>query len=100
MLTNAGSASASDGFANAFKLLPQTTLMGEATAGMSGSNRPVTLGYSKLTLNLSSMISFRPNGQLFEGNGVEVDIEQVPTVNDYIYHEDSVLKSAHNILTK
>jgi C-terminal processing protease CtpA/Prc len=100
VLTNAGSASASDGFSNAFKLLPQATIMGEATAGMSGSNRPVTLGYSKLTLNLSSMISFRPNGQLFEGNGVEVDIEQLPTVNDYIYHEDSVLKSAHNILTK
>jgi len=100
VLINAGSASASDGFANAFSLLPQVTLMGEATAGMSGSNRPVTLGYSKLTLNLSSMASFRPNGKLFEGNGVEVDIEQLPTVNDYIYHEDSVLKSAHKMLTQ
>jgi len=100
VLTNAGSASASDGFANAFGLLPQVKLMGEATAGMSGSNRPVTLGYSKLTLNLSSMASFRPNGQLFEGNGVEVDIEQLPTIDDHINNEDSVLKSAHNMLTK
>ncbi len=100
VLTNAGSASASDGFSNAFKLLPQVTLMGEATAGMSGSNRPVTLGYSKLTLNLSSMISFRPNGQLFEGNGVEVDIEQLPTIGDYINNEDSVLKSAHHLLSE
>lgn len=98
VLTNAGSASASDGFANAFGLLPQVTLMGEATAGMSGSNRPVTLAYSKLTLNLSSMASFRPNGKLFEGNGVEVDIEQLPTVSDYIYQEDSVLNSAHKML--
>jgi len=46
------------------------------------------------------MISFRPNEQLFEGNGVEVDIGHLPTVNDYIYHEDSVLKSTHNMLTK
>ena len=98
VLTNASSASASDGFANAFKLLPQATLMGEATAGMSGANRPISLGYSNLTLNLSSMISFRPNGKLFEGNGVEVDIEQLPTASDYILEEDSVLKNAHNIL--
>jgi len=100
VLTNADSASASDGFANAFSLLSQVTLMGEATAGMSGSRRPVTLKHSKLTLNLSSMASFRPNGKLFEGNGVEVDIKQLPTVSDYIYHEDSVLKSAHNILAQ
>ncbi len=100
VLTNAASASASDGFANAFKLLPQVKLMGEATAGMSGAKRPVSLGYSKLTLNLSSMASFRPNGKLFEGNGVEVDIEQLPTINDYILKQDSVLKSAHRILTQ
>jgi len=100
VLTNAGSASASDGFANAFKLLPQVKLMGEATAGMSGSNRSVGLDNSNLTLNLSSMVSFRPNGKLFEGNGVEVDIEQLPIASDYISEEDSVLKSAHNILIK
>lgn len=99
VLTNAGSASASDGFANAFKLLPQAKLMGEATAGMSGANRSVSLGYSNLTLNLSSMASFRPNGKLFEGNGVEVDIVQLPTVDDYTSIEDSVLKSAHHLLT-
>jgi len=51
VLINAGSASPSNGFFNTFKLLQQSKLMGEATntAGISDSNRPITLGYSKLT---------------------------------------------------
>ena len=98
VLTNAGSASASDGFASAFKLLPQVTLMGEATAGMSGANRQVVLAHSRLRLNLSSMLSFRPNGKLFEGNGVPVDIKQLPIIADYITEQDSVLSTAQTLL--
>lgn len=98
VLTNAGSASASDGFANALGLLPQVTLIGEPTAGMSGANRSVMLKHSKLKLNLSSMASFQPNGELFEGNGVEVDITKLPTSSDYVKGSDSVLSFAQELL--
>ncbi|KGJ88323.1 S41 family peptidase [Colwellia psychrerythraea] len=98
VLTNAGSASASDGFASAFKQLPQVTLLGEASAGMSGANRPVVLANSRLRLNLSSMLSFRPNGKLFEGNGVPVNIKQLPNYKDYISEQDSVLTAAQTLL--
>ena len=40
---------------------------------------------------LSSMASFRPNGRLFDGNGIEVDVAVEPTLEDYTSDADSVL---------
>jgi hypothetical protein len=40
------------------------------------------------------MASFRANGKLFDGNGVEVDVMAMPTLEDFTNGTDSVLERA------
>ncbi len=91
VLCNAGSFSAADGFLNAFADLPQVTIVGEPSAGGSGATRQFQLARTRLVIALSSMASFRPNGKLFDGNGIEVDVTMKPEVEDYTTNADSVL---------
>jgi len=92
VLCNAGSFSASDGFLSAFADLPQVTLVGEPSAGGSGATRRFKLPNSHIIVALSSMASFRANGKLFDGNGVEVDIHAKPDLRDFTMGTDSVLQ--------
>ncbi len=91
VLSNAGSFSATDGFLNAFADLPQVTIVGEPSGGGSGATRQFTLPRTRLLIALSSMASFRPNGKLFDGNGIEVDVAVKPRIEDYTTDTDSVL---------
>lgn len=86
--------SAADGFLAAFSELPKATLMGAASRGGSGSSRTVKLPRSGIAFRLSTMASFRPNGDTFEGKGVAVDIEAHPEPGDFINARDSVLEQA------
>jgi len=99
VLCNANSFSASDGFLNAFAELPQVTLMGQASGGGSGATRTFQLSRSKIVVALSSMASYRPNGKTFDGNGIEVDIEALPVLADFLDDTDSVLQQAQKQLT-
>ena len=91
VLCNASSFSATDGFLSAFADLPKVRLVGEASGGGSGATRRFRLKKSELRIALSSMASFRANGKTFDGNGVEVDVHTMPTVDDYLTDQDSVL---------
>ena len=86
--------SASDGFLAAFSHLPKVTLMGVSSRGGSGSSRTVKLPRSGLAFKLSTMASFRPNGDTFEGKGVAVDVPAQPEPEDFITGRDSVLDQA------
>lgn len=92
VLCNAGAISASDGFLSALADLPQVTLVGESSGGGSGATRQFSLANTGVTVALSSMASFRANGKLFDGNGVEVDIAVKPTLEDFTQGTDSVLQ--------
>jgi hypothetical protein len=47
------------------------------------------------------MASFRPNGKLYDGNGVEVDIEVHPDPSFFIHGgQDDVLSTAIKYLSK
>ncbi|MEC4727438.1 hypothetical protein HWQ46_17985 [Shewanella sp. D64] len=94
LLTDAGSGSAADGFASFWQQLDNVTLIGEPSYGKSGSSRRYTLPNSKLKLRFSAALSFRDNGQLIEGRGIEVDIDKRPTINDITSGSDSVLDYA------
>jgi C-terminal processing protease CtpA/Prc len=94
VLCNANSFSATDGFLNAFTELPQVTLMGEPSGGGSGATRTFQLSKTKLFIALSSMASYRPNGKTFDGNGIEVDVEILPVLSDFVDQTDSVLDAA------
>jgi len=100
VLCNAGSFSATDGFLSAFSDLPQVTLVGESSGGGSGSARPFALPNTGVVVFLSSMASFRANGKLFDGNGVEVDVPVRPTLEDFTQGTDSVLQRGMALLVK
>lgn len=95
VLCNAKSFSATDNFLNAFAELPQVTSIGQPSGGGSGARRSFTLPNSGFRVSLSSMASFRPNGQTFDGHGVEVDIAAKPTLRDFLDpNADSILDLA------
>jgi hypothetical protein len=98
VLCNAGSFSAADGFLNAFAWLPQVTIVGEPSGGGSGATRPFQLPRSRVQIALASMASFRPNGKLFDGNGIEVHVAVKPRVEDFTQGTDSVLQRGVEVL--
>ena len=100
VLCNAGSFSATDGFLSAFADLPQVTLVGESSGGGSGATRHFTLSNTGVTVALSSMASFRANGKLFDGNGVEVNVPVKPTLEDFVQGTDSVLQRGIALLVE
>jgi C-terminal processing protease CtpA/Prc len=98
VLSNAGSFSAADGFVNAFGDLPQVTVIGQPSAGGSGATRAFRLPKTQVTVALASMASFRPNGKLFDGNGIEVDVLATPSLDDFAAGNDSVLARAVSVI--
>jgi len=59
--------SATDGFLNGFCEIPGTHLVGQPSSGASGRMRSFTLPESDIEVGISSEVSFRPNGQPFDG---------------------------------
>ena len=98
VLCNAGAFSATDGFLSGMADIPGVTLLGEPSGGGSGATRRFVLPASGIRIALSSMASFRPNGKLFDGNGVEVDIKMKPTVNDFLGKSDTVRTKAIELI--
>ena len=98
VLSNPASFSATDGFLSAFADLPQVTLMGQASGGGSGATKRLRLPNSGIEIALSSMASFRPNGKLYDTNGVEVAVTLIPEPSDFVSASDSVLEKALKFL--
>jgi len=86
--------SACDIFLGAFKGWKNVTLMGTPSGGGSGRYRTYRLHNSLIAVNLSSMASFRPNGKLYDGNGIQPDIIAEPIATDFIGETDPVLDAA------
>ena len=86
--------SACDIFLGAFKGWRNVTLMGLPSGGGSGCYQKYRLHNSKITIHLSSMASFQPNGKLYDGNGIQPDIVVGPIPTDFIGKTDSVLEAA------
>ena len=80
--------------------IPGVILLGEPSGGGSGATRRFTLPESGIRIALSSMASFRPNGKLFDGNGVEVDIEMKPTIRDFLGKSDTVRRKAIELISR
>ncbi len=95
ILSDAGCFSATDIFLGALELHPRVTLMGTASSGGSARSQRFTLPHSLIEVKCASMASFRPNGKLYDGNGVEVDIEVHPDPSFFIMGgDDRVLEAA------
>ncbi|MFV1975197.1 MAG: S41 family peptidase [Candidatus Scalindua sp.] len=94
VLSDAASFSATDGFLSAFSDLPGVKLIGQASAGGSGATRVITLPNTGIRIALSSMASFRPNGKLFDGRGIDVDILIEPAPGDFLGKSDAAMEKA------
>ncbi len=94
VLMDEGCFSAADIFLGAMKGLPRVTLIGRASGGGSGRAARVTLSESRLEVLMSSMASFRPDGRLYDGRGVEPDVVVEREIGDILGTSDSALEAA------
>jgi len=91
--------SATDIFLASFDQLDNVKLMGTTSGGGSGKAEDHILPNSHITVRLSSIISFQPNGKLFEGKGVAPDIYLEPKqYTDIVGSTDSQLDAAIDYL--
>jgi hypothetical protein len=90
--------SATDVFLAAFKGLPGVRLVGEPSGGGSGRARSAPLSGTGLSVSLSSMASFQPDGSTYDGVGVQPDVVLLPQPTDLIGRTDSVLERAREML--
>ncbi len=94
VLMDGGCFSATDIFLAALKGWRNVTLLGTPSGGGSGRARRVALPRSGIELRLSSMASFRPDGRLYDGRGVEPDVLVEPTPEDALGRTDTILDAA------
>jgi hypothetical protein len=74
VLSDASCFSATDIFLAALAGRPRVTLMGTASSGGSARSQGFKLEHSGIEVRCASMASFRPDGRLYDGRGVEVDV--------------------------
>jgi len=92
--------SATDVFLGAFKGRRGVTLIGAPSGGGSGRSARYRLDNSGLRFQLSTMASFRPNGRLYDGNGIDPDVRVDPVATDWIGQTDAVLDAAVELVRK
>lgn len=100
LLIDEGCFSACDIFAGAMRLIPGVTLMGTASAGGSGRSREFVLPNSRLTVILSTMASFQPNGELYDGVGVNPSIVIERAIADLAAGRDTQMEAAMQFLQR
>jgi hypothetical protein len=86
--------SATDVFLGALKGLRRVTLLGTPSGGGSGRKESHRLWNSGITVELSTMASYLPDGTLYDGRGVEPDVRLEPEPGDFVGRGDSVLEAA------
>lgn len=101
VLMNEGCYSATDIFLSTFKEIDGVTLVGTPSGGGSGRSKRYKLKNSLIEIRLSSIVSFQPNGSLYDGVGVYPDI-QVPQsrIFDLLKETDTQLEFALKFLNK
>lgn len=94
ILQDGGCFSATDVFLGAFKGWRNVTLLGTPSGGGSGRAQEFVLPASRLEIRLSSMASFRPDGSLYDGNGIAPDVVVPPQPSDFLGTSDTQLDAA------
>jgi C-terminal processing protease CtpA/Prc len=86
--------SATDIFLGAMRLMPNVTLMGLPSGGGSGRSRDFVLPNSRLTVVISTMASFQPSGQLYDGIGIVPTVVVPRTLEGVATGQDTQMASA------
>lgn len=100
VLMDSGCFSATDVFLAAMKELPGVTLVGQASGGGSGAKLPHRVG-DHFVVMLSSIVSFQPDGSLFDGRGVSPHVAIAPDVaSQLVGGVDASLAAALEVLRR
>ena len=95
ILSDADCFSATDIFLGAFVDRPRITIMGQPSGGGSARSQGFRLPNSGIEIRCASMASFRPDGRLYDGRGIEVDREVMPGPEHFVRGgDDAVLDAA------
>jgi len=101
VLQDEGCFSATDIFLGALGELPRVTLLGTASAGGSARSQSFRLTGTGIEVRCASMASFRPDGRLYDGRGVEADVRVLPVPGDLLHGgEDVQLQAALALLER
>ena len=92
VLMNPKCFSATDIFLAGLKGIPNVVLMGTPSGG--GSARSVTFRLGTLSTRLASMASFKPDGRLYDGNGIQPNVRIDPLPEYYVGGRDNLLEAA------
>lgn len=94
ILSDAGCFSATDIFLGALSGRPNVTLMGGASGGGSARVQGFELPNTSILVRCASMVSYQPDGFLYDGRGVDVDVEVPVAPGDYLLDgSDTVLEA-------
>lgn len=97
VLMNEKCFSATDIFLGAMKTRSNVTLIGVPSSGGSGYGIHYTLPNSKIKVRLASMISFQPDGRLYDTRGITPHVLHTPVPSDFVRGgTDSMLDAALN----
>ncbi|MBN1970339.1 MAG: hypothetical protein JXR48_16050 [Candidatus Delongbacteria bacterium] len=93
--------SATDVLLNAFKGRKNVTMIGAPSGGGSGRSYIYFFPSDPINLlRLSTMISYKTNGELIEGNGIYPDIFKEESITDFTGKSDSILDAAIEVIKK
>jgi C-terminal processing protease CtpA/Prc len=98
VLMNGKCFSATDIFLAALKGMPNVTLVGAPSGGGSARAETYRLGDTPISVRLGSMVSFMPNGQLFDTHGVTPDVVLEPEPGYFVGESDNTLDAALKLL--
>lgn len=100
ILVNEKCFSAVDIFLGALRQLPNVRLVGRPSSGGSAYGIRHQLSAGGMTTRLGSMISFDPDGQLYDTRGYEPDLPHLPVPEDFVRGGgDGTLTAALNALS-
>lgn len=94
-LISAGCFSSCEAIASILKFQQRATVIGTKTHGGAGGPEEYKLGNSPYSVGLPSVLSWQPNGMLYEGVGVYPEIEVYQHFNK---NEDSILQRAIDLI--
>lgn len=89
-----GCFSATDIFLGAMKGLPNVTLIGTPSSGGSARSNGHDIDSLGVEIRLATMVSYAPDGKLYDGNGITPDAHVPPIATDLIGHTDTQLDAA------
>lgn len=99
ILSDADCFSATDIFLGALGMHPRIQLLGSASGGGSARSQRFVLKHSGLRVQCASMASFRANGILYDGRGVDVHRNIAPDATYFLHQgKDLVLEHALRVI--